>query len=255
MDATFRFYADLNDFLPPWRRQVAFGVPTGKGDQSVKHLIEASGVPHTEVGLILVNGRAAPFSALVQPGDRVSVYPAMRTLTPDVALRPPPPDPARFLLDNHLGKLARLLRLLGFDTAYFRNQFDDAQLAQLAADENRILLTRDRGLLKRSVVAHGYCLRTTDSASQATAVLRRYGLHDRIQPWTRCLRCNGLLREVEKAAVIDRLEPKTKRYFDTFHECQSCRQIYWRGSHFDALAAFVRRAATPPGATTPAGDA
>lgn len=245
MDATFRFYADLNDFLPPWRRQVDFGVPTGSGDQSVKHLIEAGGVPHTEVGLILVNGRAVSFSVLIQPGDRVSVYPIMRTLAPDVALRPPPPDPARFLLDNHLGKLARLLRLLGFDTAYFRNQFDDAQLAQLAADEDRILLTRDRGLLKRSVVVHGYCLRTTDSASQATAVLQRYGLHDQIRPWTRCLRCNGLLLEVEKAAVIDRLEPKTKLYFESFRECQSCRQVYWRGSHFDALAAFVARAAVP----------
>lgn len=243
MVATFRFYAELNDFLPLARRQTAFDMPTGSGDQSVKHLIEAGGIPHTEVGLILVNGRAAPFSTLIQSGDFVSVYPFLHTLTPDVALRPPPPNPARFLLDNHLGKLARLLRLLGFDTAYFRNQYDDAALAHLSAETNRILLTRDRGLLKRGVVVHGCCLRTTDSQAQATAVLHRYELHEQIRPWTRCLNCNGLLKRVEKTAVVDRLQPKTKRYFDEFRECQSCHQLYWRGSHFDALDAFVRRVA------------
>lgn len=241
MTATFRFYADLNHFLPRQRRQIAFEQPTYAGDQSVKHLIESLGVPHTEVELILVNGTAVDFSYLVQPGDRVSVYPALTMLDvpADARLRPPPPNPARFLLDNHLGRLARYLRLLGFNTLYFNNQYNDAELAQITHDQTRILLSRDRGLLKRSQVIFGYCLRTKDSRAQAAAVLHRYQLHDQIEPWTRCLRCNGRLHPVDKASVLHRLEPKTKRFFDEFHICAACGQIYWKGSHYAKLQAFV----------------
>jgi len=146
--ASFRFYADLNDFLPPERQQTAFTYPFNS-DQSVKHLIEAAGVPHTEVEVILINGAPVDFGYIVQPGDRVAVYPHFSEL--DVGengrLRPPPPSPARFVLDIHLGQLARYLRLLGFDTLYPDNAHDDANLAQIAHDDNRILLSRDRGLL------------------------------------------------------------------------------------------------------------
>lgn len=241
MAAIFRFYADLNFFLPAHRRQRNFAVPTYAGDQSVKHLIEALGAPHTEVGLILANSKPIQFGYLVQSGDYISVYPPFTTLEPpeSARLRPPLPNPARFLLDNHLGKLARYLRLLGFDTLYFHNSYDDPQLAQLAHREQRILLSRDRGLLKRSEVVYGYCLRTKDSRRQVTAVLHRFRLHDQIKPWTRCLRCNGRLRPVSKQAILHLLEPKTKQYFEEFQQCEACGQVYWRGSHFHRLRDFV----------------
>ena len=210
----------------------------------MKHHIESLGVPHTEVEVILVNGRSVDFNYLVQAGDQVSVYPPFHAIdvSPLAALRPSLTPPHRFLLDNHLGKLARYLRLLGLDTLYAANHVDDAELARIAHEEERILLTRDRGLLKRGNVVYGYCLRTRDSMGQLTAVLHRFQLHDEINPWTRCLRCNGLLRPVEKETILHRLEPKTKRYFDEFRLCESCGQIYWQGSHFARLQRIVDKA-------------
>ncbi len=239
--AIFRFYADLNEFLPPDLRQRSYPYPVNGGAQSVKHLIEANGVPHTEVELILANSCPVDFSYLVQPGDFVSVYPAFRSpsIWPPTDLRPPIPNPARFLLDNHLGKLARYLRLLGFDTLYFNNRFDDAQLAQMAHDDKRILLSRDRGLLMRSLVIHGYCLRTKDPQEQVKATIYRFQLADQVNPWCRCLRCNGFLAPTTKKRIMGRLEPKTKRYFHEFQVCQECEQIYWKGSHFHQLEHFV----------------
>jgi uncharacterized protein with PIN domain/sulfur carrier protein ThiS len=238
--ATFRFYAELNDFLPREKRQTSFAYEFNS-DQSVKHLIESAGVPHPEVALILVNGEPVDFSYLVEEGDEVSVYPPMTTLpVPENGrLRPPPPAPARFVLDIHLGQLARYLRLLGFDTVYPDQEHDDADLAQIAYDENRILLTRDRGLLKRSIVTYGYILRTKDSDAQLTAVLHRFNLFDDIQDTPRCLRCNGLLQPVAKEKILDRLEPKTKIYYDEFQICQDCEQVYWQGSHYPKLREFV----------------
>ncbi len=240
--AFFRFYADLNDFLPREKRQVSFAYEFNS-DQSVKHLIESAGVPHTNVELILVNGEPVDFSYRVQTGDQVSVYPHLTTLTlPENAsgrLRPEPPSPARFVLDIHLGQLARYLRLLGFDTIYPDLSHDDADLAQIAQRENRILLTRDRGLLMRSIVVHGYCLRTKNSEKQLTAVLHRYDLFKDIQETPRCLRCNGLLQPVAKEDILERLEPKTKQFFNTFQICTDCEQIYWEGSHYPSLREFI----------------
>jgi uncharacterized protein with PIN domain len=238
--AYFRFYAELNDFVPPEKRQRTVEYPFD-GPVSVKHMIEAAGIPHTEVEIILANGVSVGFEYLVQDGDRISVYPVFATIdiSPVTQLRPPLPTPYRFILDNHLGRLARYMRLLGFDTLYLNDKADDPELAQIANDEGRIMLTRDRGLLKRSLVTYGYCLRTKDSMAQVTAVLHRYQLHDQIKPWTRCLRCNGLLQPVEKEVILHRLEPKTKRYFDEFQICGDCEQIYWRGSHFGKLEKFI----------------
>lgn len=240
-EATFRFYADLNDFLQPQKRGDSFTYPVFDGNQTVKHLIESQGIPHTEVDLILVNGRDVDFGHIVRPGERIAVYPPFTTLkiSRTVELRPPTPVPARFLLDNHLGRLARYLRLLGFDTQYFNNQFDDRALAELSHQENRILLTRDRGLLKRRPVEHGYCLRTKDPQEQLKAVILRYRLADEIDSWKRCLRCNGMLQSVTKKDVMAKLEPKTMRYFNDFQQCQSCTQVYWQGSHFRELQQFL----------------
>jgi len=202
-------------------------------------------VPHTDVELIVVNGRSVNFSYLVKANDRVSVYPPFTTIdiSPAVILRPALPPPHRFIVDNHLGKLARYLRLLGLDTLYFNDAADDAELARIAQQQTRILLTRDRGLLKRGNVTYGYCLRTRDSRKQLTAVIHRFQLHHEIAPWTRCLRCNGFLEPVAKEVILHRLEPKTKLFFDEFHTCLDCCQIYWKGSHYARLQNLVAGAA------------
>ena len=237
--ANFRFYAELNDFLPPFRRQVEFAylfdLPA-----SVKHVIEALGVPHTEVDLILVNSEPADFAYILQNGDRVSVYPVFESvdITPVARLRPEPLRDPRFVLDAHLGRLAAYLRLLGFDTLY-RNDFDDAELARLSASENRILLTRDHGLLKRSLVQRGYYVRSQNPRQQAAEVVRRFDLKDTLQPFRRCLRCNGLLEKVAKDSVAGQLPPGTRTHFDEFYRCQECDQVYWKGVHYERMVRLV----------------
>ena len=238
-EVTFRFHGELSDFLSPRWRDAEFAY-TYNGPQSVKHLIEAAGVPHPEVALILADGQPVSFDHQPLDGSHLDIYPEGHGLASNDAppLRPPQPQPIAFLTDNHLGRLTRWLRLLGFDTAYGGEAADDL-LAERAHDENRVLLTRDRGLLKRNLVVFGYCLRSTDSREQLSAVLRRYGLIDQTEPWRRCLRCNGLLRPVAKVDVLDRLEPKTKLYYDEFQQCAACGQVYWRGSHFGELERLV----------------
>lgn len=198
MDANFRFYAELNEFLPRERQYQTLRIRFNRR-QSVKHLIESSGIPHTEVDLVLANGRSVDFSYLVQALDRVAVYPVFESMdiTPLLKLRPAPLREARFVLDGHLGRLAAYLRMLGFDTLY-RNDFDDPELAQISAEQKRILLTRDRGLLKRSLVTRGFCLRTREPRRQLLDVMRRFDLSGQVRPFTRCMACNGLLKVVNK---------------------------------------------------------
>ncbi|MCW5852583.1 MAG: Mut7-C ubiquitin/RNAse domain-containing protein [Anaerolineae bacterium] len=238
--ATFRFYAELNDFLPPSRRQEFAYEFQGRG--SVKDLIEALGVPHPEVDLILVNGVSVDFGCLVQDGDRVSVYPVFESLAiePAVRLRPHPLREPRFVLDVHLGKLTTYLRLLGFDTLY-RNDYADPELARISSEEGRLLLTRDRGLLKRGVVSHGYYVRATEPLAQLLEVLRRFDLFEAIQPFHRCVRCNGAVEPVAKEAVLEFLLPKTRLYYDEFYRCVECGRIYWRGSHYERMQRLVDR--------------
>ncbi len=235
----FRFYAELNDFLSHEQQQRPVVYPL-MGPVAVKHAIEALAVPHTEVALILANGRPVDFSYPLEPGDRLSVYPAFQELDMGAlpSLRPALPSPPRFVTDNHLGRLAKSLRLLGFDALY-RNDFDDVTLARLSSEEERVLLTRDRRLLQRKIVVYGYCLRTWEPQQQLADVLRRYQLKDFIRPWRRCLACNGSLRPVAKDSIIDRLEPKTIKYFHKFKMCQDCRRIYWKGSHYGPLQQLI----------------
>ncbi len=239
--AAFRFYAELNDFLPPDRKMVSLDYPFLVSG-SVKDMIEAFGVPHTEVDLILVNGESVDFSHPVQDGDRISVYPVFESLdiTPLVHVRPRPLRQTRFVLDTHLGKLAVYLRMVGFDTLY-RNDYADETLARISSGEGRILLTRDRGLLKRSVVTHGYWLRATDPRQQLVEVVRRFDLFRAIAPFQRCLRCNGLLEPVAKKAVSNRLQPKTRQYYDEFSICKTCDRVYWKGSHYQRMQGFIER--------------
>jgi uncharacterized protein with PIN domain len=235
----FRFYSELNDFLPAGRRQVAFPHASAP-DQSIKHLVESIGVPHTEVDLILVNGEPVDFDHLPQEGDRIAVYPPFKSI--DVSgvtrVRPRPLGEHRFVLDGHLGRLAAYLRMMGFDVLY-RNDYGDEELARISRDEGRVLLTRDRGLLKRNMVAYGYWLRETNPLRQLVEVLRRYDLLDAVNPFSRCLACNGMLEEVSKEAVLERLPPRARDYYDEFRMCPSCGRVYWDGSHVQRMRRLI----------------
>ena len=233
--AIFRFYSELNDLLPDVKRGLSFSHRFG-ADQSVKHLVEALGVPHTEVDLILVNGEAQNYAYVVQDRDRVSVYPRFRSIdvAPVTRVRPRPLAIHRFVLDGHLGRLAAYLRMMGFDTLY-RNDYGDEELAQVSQTEERILLTRDRGLLKRAMVTHGYWIRETESRRQLVEVLRRYDLSGAADPFVRCLACNGLLRPVAKEAIAERLPADTRRHYDEFRVCKSCGNLYWEGPHVERM--------------------
>jgi uncharacterized protein with PIN domain len=237
--ASFRFYAELNDFLPPDKRQVEFVHPF-KGRASVKDMIEALGIPHTEIDLILVNGASVDFTYVVQDGDHVSVYPVFESfdIAPLVRVRPKPLRDPRFVLDTHLGKLAAYLRMLGFDTLY-RNDYEDGELARISSTDRRTLLTRDRGLLKRNIVTHGYCVREANPLRQLVEVVRRFDLYRLVAPFQRCIRCNGLLEPVPKEAILDRLQPQTARYYDEFRMCQACGHIYWKGSHYERMQRII----------------
>ena len=239
--ATFRFYEELNDFLPRERRKR--DIPYRfKGKPSVKHAIEAHHVPHTEVDLIIVNGESVGFDHPLAAGNRVAVYPVFEGLdiSPILKLRPAPLRNTAFLLDVHLGKLAKLLRMLGFDAA-FDWRLDDRGIIRRALAEHRIILTRDRRLLHARVVTHGCCIRSQDPTEQMGEVLRRFDLYRNVQPFTRCLTCNGLLGDVSKKEVLHLLEPKSQLYYDVFRRCGDCGQIYWKGSHFKGLEEQVRK--------------
>jgi len=226
-EADFVFRGDLSQFLPLRLRgevvRVAF-----EDHQTVKHLIESLGIPHVEIGEILAN--RAPVGPAYRPGneDRIEVRPP----APGCSIEP------RFVLDNHLGRLAASLRMLGFDCLY-QNDFEDSQMAGLLADDPRILLTRDRRLLMRNAVQFGYCVRSLEPDVQLREVVRRFDLSGRVTPFRRCLRCNSLLQPVAKVEVLDRLEPKTKLYYDEFRICRTCDQVYWKGSHFERMQELV----------------
>jgi uncharacterized protein len=238
-DVSFRFYAQLNDFLAKPRRGCRFS-HTVAGPASVKDAIEGIGVPHPEVDLILVNGRSEPFTYRLRDGDDIAVYPRFRTV--DVSglerVGVDPPQVARFTADVHLGRLAALLRLCGFDTLLATE--GDAAAGALAADE-RIVLTRDIGSLKRRVVRHGYWVRETAPERQLVEVLDRFDLTRSMHPFERCTRCNTLLVAVPPSAVADELPPRTREDFDEFQRCAGCGRVYWKGSHYERLAALMAR--------------
>lgn len=235
----FRFYGELNDFMRPERRAHRFAHPL-RGPSSVKDTIESLGVPHPEVDVIVVNGQAVDFGYLLRDGDRVAVYPRFRAI--DLGDVPrvgePVPEPARFVLDIHLQKLASLLRLAGFDATVLD---DDAAIARAGRREARVVLTRDLELLKRNEVRWGHWVRSTDPARQFGELVRRFDLARRARPFSRCLCCNDPLRPVAKDDVVDRLPPRTRAEFDEFHVCENCGRIYWRGSHYERLRRFLER--------------
>jgi uncharacterized protein with PIN domain len=237
--AAFRFYAELNDFLPAARRFTEF--PCEFLDiATVKDFIESFGVPHTEVDLVLVNGETVDFAYRVRDGDRVSVYPMFEAfdIAPVSRVRPEPLRDPKFVLDTHLGRLAAFLRMLGFDCLY-RNCYADEQLAAISRDERRILLTRDVGLLKRGAVTHGYFVRETDPRRQLPEVVCRFDLARLARPFTRCMRCNTPLLDVAKAEVLAELPPRTAEAHREFRRCPGCGRIYWKGAHYRRMLALL----------------
>jgi uncharacterized protein with PIN domain len=200
------------------------------------------GIPHTEIDLIVVNGTPRDFAHRPVAGDRIAAYPMFEALDIEATsrLRPAALRETRFVVDVNLGRLARLLRLCGFDV-WFRGDADDATLTEISLDQQRIVLTRDRGLLKRRAITHGVFVRSQHPEQQALEVLRRLDLGQQLAPLTRCLACNGALAAVAKREIIDRLEPLTRRYYDDFSCCTQCSRIYWAGSHHAGLVGLVQR--------------
>jgi uncharacterized protein with PIN domain len=247
--AAFRCFGGLQNLLARRPREGAIEYRF-RGHPGVKDAIEALGVPHTEVDAILVNGLSVGFDYQLQPGDAIAVYPVHAPVPaqPLRPLSPQPPDPAVFILDVHLGKLARRLRLLGFDCLY-DNHYGDAEIVQLASARERIILTCDRGLLKHRQVRHGYLVRSDAVTVQVREVLARYQLAAQVQLWRRCMSCNGLLARVDKSAVAHRLEPKTRLYYDDFHRCTACGRLYWPGSHYAGIERWLNTILEPDSST------
>jgi len=239
--ANFRFYAELNEFLEPARRGESIEYRFD-GDPAIKDPIETLGVPHSEVDLVIVDGRSVGFDYQLRDGDRVAVYPVFESLdiAPLQRLRAKPLRVTRFVIDVNLGKRARRLRMLGFDTLY-GNRLEDREIVDLARRERRIILTRDRRLLFRKAVTHGYWVRSDDPATQLSEVVERLDLAGQASPLRRCLECNGLIESVDAWQVWSRLEPLTRRYYSEFYRCSGCHRIYWEGSHVERMSEAIQR--------------
>ena len=237
--AHFRFYEELNDFLPADKRKIRFPYEF-QGKPSVKDAIEAIGVPHTEVDLILANSVSVSFSYHLSDNDTISVYPVFESLdiTPLTHLREKPLRNLKFILDVHLGKLAIYLRLLGFDTLY-GNDYDDFEIVRLSKECKRIILTRNASLLKMKTVTHGNWIRSNNPEEQTVEVLLRFDAVSSIKPFYRCLVCNGLIKKIAKDNIMHLLEEKTKRYYNEFFQCSSCLKVYWKGSHYVRMKKFI----------------
>lgn len=232
---TVRLYEELNHFLPADRRGQPFPLDVPAGS-TTKALIENLGVPHTEIDLVLVNSESAGFSRQLRDGDHVSVYPMFESW--DIAtvsrVRGAPLRQTRFIADVHLGKLARLLRMMGFDTSW-ANDLSDEMIARAARVERRIILSRDRGLLKRRIVTHGCLVRSLAPREQLAEVLRRFDLARQLQMFSRCMSCNAPLARVSRLSVLDALPAAVAETCAEFSRCPGCGKVYWRGSHWETM--------------------
>jgi uncharacterized protein len=226
-EADFIFQGGLDEFLSPKKRGSKVHL-VFEDHQTVKHLVEALGIPHVEIGEMRVGGSLVGPEYRPRNSDQIEISPVI----------PGCPKEPRFLLDNHLGRLAAHLRMLGFDCLY-KNDFEDSDMVNLLLVDPRILLTRDRRLLMRKAIQLGYCVRSLEPDKQLLEVMNRFDLTRWAKPFQRCMHCNTLLEAIEKSAVLDRLEPKTKLYFEKFSICPNCSKIYWKGSHWERMQAAV----------------
>jgi len=227
---TLRVPTELRFLLPPAGRTGTLLVVAAVTD-TVGHVVQAAGIPLTEVEGLEIDGTPVLASTLAVDGN----------LALKAVVRPQdaPASPPRFLLDVHLGGLARRLRLLGLDAAYDPDANDPA-LVKRAAAEARMLLTQDRGLLCRRAVRAGALVRGAGTAAQLDDVLDRFA--PSLAPWTRCTSCGGLLEPVSPQQVASQLKPGTRRSYQHFARCTDCEQVYWRGAHRAGLELVVARA-------------
>ena len=240
-----RFYEELNDFIPVARKKLAFQ-HSFSGNMTIKDVVESLGVPHTEIDLILINGESVTFKYRPGDGDFISVYPVFESfnISNVTHLRTKPLRITKFILDVHLGKLARHLRMLGFDSLY-QNDYSDREIIDVSVTEKRIILTRDIGILKNSAVTHGYWVRSQNHKEQLKEVITHFDLTATmhasllLNPLSRCLDCNGVIRKVEKENIINVLQPKTKKYYEDFFQCTKCQKVYWKGSHYNKMKLLI----------------
>jgi uncharacterized protein len=234
-----RFYEELNDFLPPDKRKLR--IPYSfRGRVSIKDLIESLGVPHTEIDLIIINNISVGFNYIVNDNDDISVYPVFESFDiKDIQhLRPQPLREPKFILDVQLGSLAKYMRMLGFDALY-KSSYSENEILSISLEERRTILTKDRDLLKRNEVTHGYWIRNMEVNDQVKEVNSRFQLTGLILPFSRCMKCNTLLEKTDKSKIEGRLEMNTKLLFDEFLICPSCQQIYWKGSHYQNMLKII----------------
>ena len=237
--AHFTFHGALNYFLP--RRQKNKTITHEfEWRSSIKDMIESIAPPHTEIELVVVNGFSVDWSYSVEDGDTVDVYPDFDAvdIASKIRLIPPYQGKPKFILDTHLGRLAAYLRMMGFDTLY-ENDYADDVLADVSAKENRILLTRDLGVLKRGIVTYGYFVRNTNRRERLLEISARYNLAQHIEAFGRCMTCNGDLAIVDKETVRESVSDNTFDSFDAFHQCQSCQKIFWKGSHYERMQDLI----------------
>jgi len=239
VNATFRFYEELNDFLKKPYRKKAF-MHTFNGLTTVKDAIESMGVPHTEIDLITVNGNPVDFNYRVMENDTIAVYPVYESLdiSPVQLLRKKVLREPKFILDVHLGKLARYLRMAGFDCLYDK-YYNDPEIIRLSLKQKRIILTRDKGILKNGKVSRGMFVWSDSPKKQFGEVIARLQLENFIHPFTRCTGCNEGIIQVEKDKITDQLQPLTRKYFSVFYQCTGCKKIYWEGSHYTRMKQFM----------------
>jgi uncharacterized protein with PIN domain len=237
--AHFRFYAELNDFLPKSQKQVRFSYHF-YGPLRVQEAILSMRIPLSEVDLILINGLSQKPQHLLKDGDYVSIYPVFETI--DIScltkLRPKPLRHTLFILDVHLGKLAKYLRMAGFDTHY-NNQIEDAEIIDISIQTGRIILTRDKDLLRSAKVKHGYFVRSTSPRKQFIEIINKFDLTSQFSPLIRCLECNHLLTSVQPSKIKDQLDTYLIQHFNTFYSCEKCGRIYWKGSHYKRMVNYI----------------
>ncbi|MGZ2369628.1 Mut7-C RNAse domain-containing protein [Ancylomarina sp. YFZ004] len=239
-EMTFRFYAELNDFLPPRRKQIVF-VQAFKTPVTVRECIESIGIPLSEVDMILVNGTSVDLEYKLSEYDYISVYPVFETL--DVStitkVRKTALRTTLFVVDAHLGKLAKYLRMLGFDT-YYRSDIGDDEIISIAAKENRIILTRDKPLLRSKEISHGYFVRSIEKHEQLKEVVNKFDLKSQFRSFTRCMTCNTSLERANKEKIQNKVDQDILRIFSAFFYCEQCDKLYWKGSHFKRMEAYIR---------------
>ncbi len=232
---TFRFYEELNDFLPVMRQKTDFEIDF-KSKRSIKDMIEALGVPHTEVDLILINGKSVDFNYIIKAEDRVSVYPVFESLNIEnvTHLRKIPLRCTKFIANVNLGETTKYMRLLGLDV-YYDPSLSAQEIIKISKNENRIILTKSRKLLKFKEVSHGIFIRPGKTEDQLRRIIDFLDIKNQVRPFSRCLLCNKLLEKIPKEKILDRIPPKAKELYDEYNHCTSCDRIYWKGSHLIKL--------------------